>query len=177
MCAQNERKRLSHQRTVLESSYVMFNEARLTSSLFACNIRQSSFARKVILKFFHQCNQQKKQEVSSAQLTQNLKQQSITIHIWSLLNALYNSLSFSVTEENFWFTQIENTIVDQFLNVSKEFMNFANLFTQKVKVLSIYELHDHTICIKKSCIAFWDSLYNLFAVELIAQKMYIKKQL
>ncbi len=36
--AQNERKRLSHQEIVLESSYVMFNEARLASSLFACNI-------------------------------------------------------------------------------------------------------------------------------------------
>ncbi len=36
LCAQNERKRLSHWRTVSESSYVMFNEARLASSLFAC---------------------------------------------------------------------------------------------------------------------------------------------
>jgi len=56
-------------------------------------------------------------------------------------------------------------------------VNFANFFTQKVKVLSIHELHDHTIRIEKSCIAFWNSLYNLFAIELIAQKMYIKKQL
>ncbi len=59
-----------------------------------------------------------------------------------------------MTEENFRFTQIENTIVDQFLNVSKEFANFANFFTQKVKVLSTHELHDHAICIKKSRIAF-----------------------
>ena len=68
-------------------------------------------------------------------------------------------------------------IVDQFLNVSKEFANFANFFTQKVKVLSTHESHDHVICIKKSCIALWNSFYNLFAVELIVQKMYIKKQL
>ncbi len=68
-------------------------------------------------------------------------------------------------------------IVDQFLNVSKEFANFMNFFTQKVKVLLIHESHDHAICIEKSYIAFWDSLYNLFAVEFIAQKMYIKKQL
>ena len=68
-------------------------------------------------------------------------------------------------------------IVDQFLNVSKEFTNFANFFTQKVKVLLTYKSHDHIIYIKKNRIAFWNSLYNLFAVELIAQKMYIKKQL
>ncbi len=147
------------------------------SSLFACNIHQSSFMRKVILKFFHWCNHQKKWEVSSAWSTQNLKQQSITIYIWSLLNALYDSLNLSVTEENFRLTQIENMIVDQFLNVSKEFTNFANFFTQKVKVLSTHEFHDHAICIEKICIALWDSLYNLFAVELIAQKMYIEKQL
>jgi len=63
-------------------------------------------------------------------------------------------LSFSMTEENFRLTQIESTIVDQFLNVSKEFANFANLFTQKVKILSTHESHDHTIYIKKSHIAF-----------------------
>ncbi len=68
-------------------------------------------------------------------------------------------------------------IVDQFLNVSKEFANFANFFTQKVKVLSTHESYDHVICIKKSRIALWNSFYNLFAVELIVQKMYIKKQL
>ncbi len=146
-------------------------------SLFACNIRQFNFVKKVTFKFFHWCNHQKKWKVSSAQLTQNLKQQSITIYIQSLLNALYDVLNFSMTEENFQLTQIENTIVDQFLNVSKEFANVANLFTQKVKVLLIYESHDHTIYIKKSHIIFWDSLYNLFAVELIVQKMYIKKQL
>ena len=82
-----------------------------------------------------------------------------------------------MTEENSRLTQIKSTIVNQFLNVSKEFANFANLFTQKVKVLSTYEFHDHAICIEKSCIILWDFLYNLFAVELIAQKMYIKKQL
>jgi len=38
LCAQNERKKLSHQKTVSKSFYVMFNETRLTSSLFACNI-------------------------------------------------------------------------------------------------------------------------------------------
>ncbi len=177
LCAQNERKRLSHWRTVSESFYVMFNEARLASSLFACNIHQSSFARKVTFKFSCWRNHQKKQEVSSTQSTQNLEQQSITIHVWSLLDALYDSLSFSVTEENFQLTQIKNTIVDQFLNVSKEFANFTNFFTQKVKVLSTHESHDHAICIKKNCIILWDSLYNLFAVELIAQKMYIEKQL
>jgi len=59
-----------------------------------------------------------------------------------------------VTEENSRFTQIENTIVDQFLNVSKEFTNFANFFTQKVKVLSIHKSHDHIICIEKNHIAF-----------------------
>ncbi len=90
---------------------------------------------------------------------------------------MYDSLNFSVIKENFQFTQIESTIVDQFSNVSKEFANFANFFTQKVKVLLTYEFHDHAICIKKSRIALWDSLYNLFAVELIAQKMYIEKQL
>jgi len=58
-----------------------------------------------------------------------------------------------VTEENFQFTQIKNMIVDQFLNVSKEFANFANFFTQKVKVLSTHKFHDHAICIKKSHIA------------------------
>ena len=68
-------------------------------------------------------------------------------------------------------------IVDQFLNVSKEFTNFANFFIQKVKVLLTYEFHDHAICIEKNRIAFWNSLYNLFAVKLIAQKTYIKKQL
>ncbi len=82
-----------------------------------------------------------------------------------------------MTEENSQFIQIKSTIVDQFLNVSKEFVNFANFFTQKVKVLSTYEFYDHIICIKKNYITFWDFLYNLFAVELIAQKMYIKKQL
>jgi len=41
----------------------------------------------------------------------------------------------------------------------------------------IHEFHDHAICIEKSCIILWNSLYNLFAVELIAQKMYIEKQL
>ncbi len=177
LCAQNERKKLSHWRTVSESSYVMFNEARLASSLFACNIHQSNFIRKVTFKSFHWHNHQKKREVSSTQLTQNLEQQSITIHIWLLLNALYDSLSSSMTEENFRFTQIENTIVDQFLNVSKEFANFANFFTQKVKVLSTHESHDHAICIEKNRIALWNSLYNFFAVELIAQKTYIKKQL
>jgi len=55
-----------------------------------------------------------------------------------------------VTEENSRLIQIENMIVNQFLNVSKEFANFASLFTQKVKVLSIYKFHDHVICIKKS---------------------------
>jgi len=90
---------------------------------------------------------------------------------------LYNFLSLSMTEENSWLTQIKNTIVDQFLNVSKEFTNFVNLFIQKVKVLLTYKFHDHAICIKKNHIAFWDSLYNLFAVKLIAQKMYIEKQL
>ncbi len=55
-----------------------------------------------------------------------------------------------MTEENFQLTQIESTIVDQFLNISKEFANFANLFTQKVKVLLTYKLHDHAICIKKN---------------------------
>ncbi len=129
LCAQNERKRLSHWRTVSESSYAMFDEARLASSLFACNIRQSSFAREVTFKFFYQCNQQKKWEVLSAWSTQNLKQQSIIIHIRLLLNALYDSLSFSVTEENFQLIQIKNTIVDQFLNVLKEFANFVNFFT------------------------------------------------
>jgi len=58
-----------------------------------------------------------------------------------------------MTEENFRFTQIENTIVDQFLNVSKEFANFANFFTQKVKVLSTHESHDFAICIEKNRIA------------------------
>ncbi len=110
-------------------------------------------------------------------MTQNLKQQSIIIHIQSFLNALYDFLNFSMTEENFWLTQIKSTIVNQILNVLKEFANFANLFTQKVKVLSIHESHDHAICIKKNHIAFWNSLYNLFAVELIVQKMYIEKQL
>jgi len=57
-----------------------------------------------------------------------------------------------MTEENFQFTQIKNTIVNQFLNVSKEFTNFANFFTQKVKVLLTHESHDHAICIKKNCI-------------------------
>ncbi len=133
LCAQNERKRLYHWKTVSESSYMMFDEARLASSLFACNIHQFSFARKVTFKFFHQCNQQKKQEVSSTWLTQNLEQQSIIIHIWLLLDALYNSLNFSVTEENSQLTQIENTIVDQFLNVSKEFANFVNLSLKKSK--------------------------------------------
>ncbi len=175
--AQNERKKLSHQRTVSESFYVIFNEARLTSSLFACNIHQSNLVRKVILKFFHWHNQQKKWKVSNAQSTQNLKQQSIIIHIQSLLDALYNFLSFSVIEENSWFTQIKNMIVDQFLNVSKEFANFANFFTQKVKVLSTHESHDYAIYIKKNHIILWDFLYNLFAVELIVQKMYIEKQL
>jgi len=155
----------------------MFNEAKLASSLFACNIHQSSFARKVTFKSFHQRNHQKKWEVSSAQSTQNLEQQNIIIHIQLLLDALYNSLSFSVIEENSRLTQIENMIVNQFLNVSKEFMNFTNFFTQKVKVLLTYEFHDHAICIRKSRIILWDSLYNLFAVELIAQKMYIEKQL
>jgi len=131
----------------------MFNEARLASSLFACNIHQFSFVRKITFKFSYQCNHQNKREVSSIQSTQNLKQQSITIHVQSLLNALYNSLSFSVTEENSRLTQIENTIVNQFLNVSKEFANFTNFFTQKVKVLSTYESYDHAICIKKSRIA------------------------
>ena len=177
LCTQNERKKLSHWRTVSESSYVMFDEARLASSLFASNIHQSSFARKVTFKFSCQRNQQKKREVSSTQSTQNLEQQSITIHIQSLLDALYNSLNLSMTEENSWLTQIKNTIVNQFLNVSKEFANFANLFTQKVKVLSTYKFHDHAIYIEKNHIVLWDSLYNLFAVELIAQKMYIKKQL
>ena len=82
-----------------------------------------------------------------------------------------------MTEENFQLTQIKNIIVSQFLNVSKEFTNFVNFFTQKVKVLLIHEFHDHVIYIKKSHIIFWNSLNNLFAVELIAQKMYIKKQL
>ncbi len=82
-----------------------------------------------------------------------------------------------MTEENFQLTQIKNIIVSQFLNVSKEFTNFVNFFTQKVKVLLIHEFHDHVIYIKKSRIIFWNSLNNLFAVELIAQKMYIKKQL
>jgi len=82
-----------------------------------------------------------------------------------------------VTEEIFWLTQIKNTIVDQFLNVSKEFKNFANFFTQKVKVFLTHESHDHTIDIEKSRIILWDSLYNFFAVKLIAQKMYIEKQL
>ncbi len=63
--AQNERKKLFHQRTVSESFYIMFNEARFASSLFAYNICQSSFARKVILKSFYWCNHQKKWEVSS----------------------------------------------------------------------------------------------------------------
>ncbi len=129
LCAQNERKKLSHWRTVLESSYMMFNEARLTSSFFACNIHQSSFAKKVILKFSCWCNHQKKREVSSTWSTQNLEQQSIIIHIWSLLNALYDFLNLSMTEENSWFIQIKSMIVDQFLNVSKEFANFANFFT------------------------------------------------
>ena len=177
LCAQNERKKLFHWRTVSESSYVMFNEARLASSLFACNIHQSNFIRKIILKSSCQHNHQKKREVSSAWLTQNLEQQNITIHIWSLLDALYDSLSFSVTEENSRLIQIENTIVDQFLNVLKEFTNFANLFTQKVKVLSTHESHDHAICIEKNHIILWDSLYNLFAIKLIVQKMYIEKQL
>ncbi len=156
---------------------MMFNEVRLILSFFVCNIHQSNLVRKITLKFFHQCNHQKKWEVSSARSTQNLKQQSIIIHIQSLLNAFYDSLSFSMTEENFQLIQIENTIVDQFLNVSKEFANFVNFFTQKVKVLSIHKFHDYIICIKKNHITFWDSLYNLFAVKLIAQKMYIKKQL
>jgi len=55
-----------------------------------------------------------------------------------------------MTEENSRLIQIENTIVDQFLNVSKEFANFANFFTQKVKVLLTHEFHDHVIYIKKS---------------------------
>ncbi len=38
LCAQNERKKLFHQRIVSESSYVMFDEVKLTSSFFACNI-------------------------------------------------------------------------------------------------------------------------------------------
>ncbi len=112
LCAQNERKKLYHWRTVSKSSYMMFNEAKLVSSLFACNIHQSSFVKEIILKFSCWCNHQKKWEVSSIQLTQNLKQQSITIHIQLLLNALYDFLSFLVTEENFWLTQIENTIVN-----------------------------------------------------------------
>ncbi len=177
LCTQNKRNRLSHWKTVSKSFYMMFNEAKLASSLFACNIHQPSFMKKVILKFFHWCNHQREREVSSAQLTQNLKQQSIIIHIQLLLNALYDFLNFSVKEENFQLTQIENMIIDQFLNVLKEFMNFANFFTQKVKVLSTHEFHDHAICIKKSRIALWDFLYNLFAVELIAQKAYIEKQL
>ncbi len=53
LCAQNERKRLSHQKTVSESSYMMFNEARLASSLFACNIHQFNFIKEVTFKFFH----------------------------------------------------------------------------------------------------------------------------
>ena len=112
LCAQNKRKKLSHWRTVSESFYIMFNEARFTSSFFACNIYQSNLAKKVTFKFSYWCNQQKKWEVLSTQLTQNLKQQSIIIHIQSLLNALYNSLSFSMTEENFQLTQIKNTIVN-----------------------------------------------------------------
>ncbi len=66
LCAQNERKRLFYWRTVLESSYVMFDEARLASSLFAYNIHQFSLAKEVTFKFSHQCNHQKKREVSSA---------------------------------------------------------------------------------------------------------------
>ncbi len=80
LCAQNERKKLFHERTVSELSYVMFNEARLASSLFACNIHQFSFVRKVILKFFCWHNHQKKWEVSNAQSTQNLKQQINWLH-------------------------------------------------------------------------------------------------
>ncbi len=38
LCAQNKRKKLSYWRIVSKSSYVMFNEARLALSLFACNI-------------------------------------------------------------------------------------------------------------------------------------------
>ncbi len=57
-------------------------------------------------------------------------------------------------EKNFQLTQIENMIVDQFLNISKEFTNFANFFIQKVKVLLIHKFHDYAICIKKSHIAF-----------------------
>ncbi len=52
-----------------------------------------------------------------------------------------------------------------------------NLFTQKTKILSTHDFHDHVIYIKKEHIISWNLLYNLFAVELITQKSYIKKQL
>jgi len=38
-----------------------------------------------------------------------------------------------MTEENFQLTQIKSTIVDQFLNISKEFANFANISLKKSK--------------------------------------------
>ncbi len=50
-------------------------------------------------------------------------------------------------------------------------------FTQKSKVLSIHEFYNHAICIKKNHIILWNLLYNLFAIELIVQKIYIEKQL
>jgi len=58
-----------------------------------------------------------------------------------------------MTEENSQLIQIKNTIINQFLNVSKEFADFANFFTQKVKVLLTHKFYDHAICIKKNHIA------------------------
>jgi len=68
-------------------------------------------------------------------------------------------------------------IIKNSLIVSKEFKNFVNFFIQKTKILSIYDFHDHVIYIKKECIIFYNFLYNLFIIELIAQKSYIEKQL
>jgi hypothetical protein len=63
LCAQNERKRKSHQKSISDSCYKTFHQAKLTSSLFACNIHQLNSVKKVTLKFLCKCNHQKKWEV------------------------------------------------------------------------------------------------------------------
>ncbi len=60
LCAQNERKRKSHWKSISDSCYETSHQARLVSSLFACNIHQSDFVKEVTLKFLCKCNHQKK---------------------------------------------------------------------------------------------------------------------
>ena len=101
--------------------------------------------KKVTLKFLYRCNYQKKWEVENDWSLQTFEQQCMKIHICSHLNALYDSLSSSMTEKNYWFAQHKNIIIENSLTVLKEFKNFVNF------------------------------LYNLFAVELITQKSYIEE--